>query len=276
MTTPTTKQPSRPPFRRPPPLVVEVRRVERVTPRMVRITVGGEQMAGFQTKGAAEHIRVYLPDEVTGELAMPSKGPDGNAFPPDGGQPPSRAYTPLRWNPDKLEMDIEFALHDGGLASGWAENVKAGDPAIISGRAGGAYFPDTSADWYVIGGDATALPAIGTLLDMLPSTMRAYVLAEVRDAGEEQALSSDAELEARWLHHLPGELPGRALADAMKAMELPRGKGRIWVSCEASIMREIRRHCLEERGLARSMLRTQGYWKAGAANHPDHDMGEDV
>ena len=101
---------------------------------------------------------------------------------------------------------------------GWSE----GDLAVISGRAGGAYIPDVSADWYVIGGDETAL------------------------------------------------------ADAVKGFELPQGAGRIWVSCEASIMREIRRHCIEERGLDRSMLRTQGYWKAGASNHPDHDMGDDV
>ena len=276
MTSPRAKQPSSPPFRRPPPLLVEVRRVSRITPRMARITVGGEQMAGFQTRGAAEHIRVFLPDAETGELTMPVAGPDGNAFPPDKGMPPSRAYTPLRWNPNKLELDIEFALHDDGLGAEWAANVKAGDSAVISGRAGGAYFPDADADWYVIGGDETALPAIGTLLELLPSAMRAYVLAEVRDADEEQDLNSDAELEVRWLHHMAGETPGRALAEAIKALELPRGAGRIWVSCEASIMREIRRHCIEGRGLARSMLRTQGYWKAGASNHPDHDMGEDV
>ena len=41
-------------------------------------------------------------------------------------------------------------------------------------------------------------------------------------------------------------------------------------------MREMRRHCIEERGLDRSILRTQGYWKAGASNHSDHDMGDDV
>ena len=37
-------------------------------------------------------------------------------------------------------------------------------------------------------------------------------------------------------------------------------------------MREIRGYFLYDRG----MLRTQGYWKAGAVNHPDHDLGDDV
>ena len=41
-------------------------------------------------------------------------------------------------------------------------------------------------------------------------------------------------------------------------------------------MREIRKHYIEDRGLDRSVLRTQGYWKKGDINHPDHDMGDDV
>ena len=53
------------PFKRPPPRVVEVRRVTRLTPRMLRITFGGEQIAGFESKGPAEHLRVYMPDSET-------------------------------------------------------------------------------------------------------------------------------------------------------------------------------------------------------------------
>lgn len=41
-------------------------------------------------------------------------------------------------------------------------------------------------------------------------------------------------------------------------------------------MREIRRHFLDEHGVDRKALRTQGYWQAGDSNHPDHDMGEDA
>ena len=264
------------PFRPPPQLVVNVRHVRQLTPSMIRITFGGEQLAGFHYAGPASHLQVFLPDSETGEMVLPVKGPDGNAFPQVRSLPPSRAYTPRRWKPEKLELDIEVALHDHGPGAAWASCVKEGDVAVISGRSGGAYFPDVSVDWHVIAGDETALPAIGTLLDVLPSSMRVYVLAEMRDEKEELDLESAAEMQARWLHRSTGQIPGRALADALKTIELPQGKGRIWVSCEASIMREIRRHCIEARGLDRSMIRTQGYWKAGKSNHPDHDLGEDV
>ena len=263
------------PRRRPPPRVVEVRRVERITPRMVRITLGGEQMEGFNSRGPAEHVRVYLPDSETGSLPVIIDGPDGNAF-PDGPRPASRAYTPRRWDPATGELDIDIALHDHGPGAAWASSVREGDTAIIGGQAGGAYFPETEAEWYVIGGDEAALPAICTLLEAMPSTMRALVFAEVRDAEEEQHLSSDARMEVNWLHREPGANPGRALVEALKTAHLPEGNGRVWVSCEADVMREIRRHYIEDRGLDRSILRTQGYWKMGNTNHPDHDMGDDV
>ncbi len=264
------------PRKRPPPRVVEVRRVTRLTPRMVRITFGGEQMEGFQSKGPAEHFRVYLPDGETGKLVLPSFGPEGNAFPEDKPRPASRAYTPRRWDPESGELDVDIALHDHGPGSDWAAGVKEGDTVVISAHAGGTYFPEENVDWYLIGGDEAALPAVATVLEALSPSTRAYVIAEVHDADEEQELTSLAAMQVRWLFRAPEEMPGRMLADAMRGTELPEGEGRVWVSCEATIMREIRRHFIEERGLDRSMLRTQGYWKAGEINHPDHDMGEDV
>ena len=264
------------PFKRPPPRIVEVRRVTRVTPRMVRITLGGGQMEGFESQGPAEHFRLFLPDSETGELLLPVLGPDGNAFPEDRPRPASRAYTPRQWDPEKGELDVDIALHDHGPGAVWAANAKEGDTAVISGRAGGAYLPETDVDWYFIGGDEAALPAVATVLEALSPSMRAYVLAEVQDADEEQELTSPAELQVWWLHRKSGDVTGRALADAMREAVLPPGEGRIWVSCEAGIMREIRRHFIEERGLDRSILRTQGYWLAGEINHSDHDMGEDV
>ena len=264
------------PFKRPPPRVVEVRRLTRLTPRMVRITFGGEQMAGFESKGPAEHIRVFMPDSETGELLLPVMGPEGYAFPQDRRRPASRAYTPRRWDPETAELDIDITLHDEGPGPAWAASAKEGDVAVISGRPGGAYLPDVEADWYLIGGDEAALPAIATLLEALPSSMRAYVLAELRGVDEELELESAAALHISWLHRQVGEMPGRALAGAMREAELPEGRGCVWVSCESAVMRDIRSHFIEERGLDRSMPRTQGYWKAGESNHTDHDMGEDV
>ena len=263
--------------KRPPPRTVEVCRVTNVTPKMVRVTFTGEQMQGFTSKGTAEHVRVYLPNTQTGELLLPVMGPDGYAFPADQERPMSRAYTPRRWDSQNNELDVDFVIHGDGPGSAWASRVKAGDTAVISGQPGGAYLPEITMDWYVIGGDEAALPAIATLLDVLPASMHAYVFIEVMNENEKQDLTSPSQMDITWLYRDSGdEIPGRKLTAALKEIELPEGDGRIWVSCEASAMRGLRRHFLEERYLDRSMLRTQGYWRYGAINHPDHDMGEEV
>lgn len=274
MATPEQTQPRK---KRPAPRTVEVRRVQQITPHMVRITLGGEQMEGFTPRGVAEHIRVYLPDAQTGELVLPVEGPDGVNFPEDRERPKSRAYTPRRWDPEALELDVDFVVHGDGPGSAWAASVKPGDTAVISGQPGGPYMPETHLDWYVIGGDEAALPGIATLLEVLPPSMQTHVLVEVLDEAEEQPLTSPSQLHVTWIHRGSNtELPGRKLASALREVELPAGEGRVWVSCEAGVMRDIRRHFLEERGVDRSVLRTQGYWKAGAVNHTDHDMGDDV
>ena len=273
----TQEQAQRPRKQRPAPRTVEVRRVEKITPHMVRITLGGEQMDGFTPNGVAEHIRVYLPDEKTGELPLPVMGEEGYAFPEGRERPKSRAYTPRRWDPETLELDIDFVVHGDGPGSAWASSVKPGDTAVISGQPGGPYVPDADRDWYVIGGDEAALPGIATLLEALPDTMRGETFIEVLNEAEEQPLKAPARMKLTWLHRRSEQTtPGLKLAEALRNATIPEGDGRIWVSCEAAVMRDIRRNLLEDRQIDRSMVRTQGYWKAGAVNHTDHDMGDDA
>ena len=54
------------------------------------------------------------------------------------------------------------------------------------------------------------------------------------------------------------------------------GQGRVWVACEAAAMRDIRKHLLLDLAMDRTAVTTQGYWKAGLANHSDHDWGNEI
>ena len=266
-----------PPARqRPKPRLVQVRDISYLTPHMVRIRVGGDELSEFPTTGPAEHIKVFLPAPGQDRPVLPVQGPDGPEYPPDQDRPTIRTYTPRRYHPDTLELDIDFLLHGDGPASNWATRARVGDVIGVAGPRG-AYQPDPAADWVLLAGDDTALPAIGTILEALPPSARAKVLVEVRDAAEEQPLESAARVDVRWLHR--GEADGsagRLLEDAVRREDLPDGDGRVWVACEAQVMRSIKRHLVDDRGLDRSALVTRGYWRYGEANHPDHDMGEDV
>jgi NADPH-dependent ferric siderophore reductase len=136
---------------------------------------------------------------------------------------------------------------------------------------------DTEADWYLIGADDSALPAVGTLLEALPKTCFAHVFIEVGDADEELKLESPAQFQVTWLHHgwAVGQV-GRELEKSVRKFTFPEGNGRVWIGCEAAVMRNIRRHVLNDRGMDRTHAHTQGYWKYGAVNHPDNDRGQEV
>ena len=244
---------------------VQVTQVEQLTPRMVRVTFTGDDLGNFGWNGPAAHIKLFFPEEGQTEPVMPQ--PDG----PRSAR--ARTYTPRRFDPAVPELDVEFVLHGEGPASNWAAQAQVGQKLILAGP-GPNYSIEPEADWYLLAGDDTALPAISSILEALPATARARVLIEVADAQEERALTSAAKLDVTWLYHdgNPAKADA-ALEQALYNLELPEGTGRIYVGCEAAAMRRIRQHLIRERELSPSMLVTRGYWKLGETNYTDHDYG---
>ena len=261
------------PRRRSPPRPVNIVGVRQLSTRTVRVTFGGEDLKGFETKGPAEHLRVFFPDQVSGKLTLPVLTPEGYAFPEDVERPISRTFTPRTWNPETAELEIDFVLHGEGVASQWAANVKPGDQAVISGRSQGTYFLDYDADWYILAGDETALPAIATIIETLPASIPAQVYLEVLDNAEEQELPKLPLVQVFWLHRGPNKVPsGQMLLSALRNISIPRGNGHIWIGCEASAVRSAKRFFIEERSLDETIIHAQGYWQHGNLNHPDHDV----
>jgi NADPH-dependent ferric siderophore reductase len=249
-----------------------VRRVDRPTPGCVRVTFGGEELAGYEMRGPASHIKVLLPREGEDRLVLPRWGPDGPILGEGESMPPSRTYTPRAWDAANRELTVEFMLHGEGLATRWAREAKAGDAVAVT-LPGGPYNLDPSADWYLLAGDESALPAIETIIEEIPAGKPVHVFVEVASAAEERPLSASS---VSWLHREAGAETGAALERALRDFPATAGNGRVWVGCEAEIMRSIRKHLLFERGLDRAQIHTHGYWKKGTANHPDHDVGQEI
>src|SRR3990170_146004 len=233
---------AQPPVRRPRPQLrtVRVSRVDRITPHMVRITVIGDELQGFTTHGPAEHIKVFFPTPGHDGPVLPTWGADGPVYVPGQERPTSRTYTPRRWRPQEGELEIDFVLHSGGgPGSNWADTAQPGDILAIAGPSA-PYRPDPDAEWHLVAGDDSALPAIANILLALAPSTRATVLVEVADAAEEQALVSPAQAQVILLHrgHTQG-VAGRLLEAAIRDVALPEGQSRVWLGCEASVMRDI-------------------------------------
>ena len=259
------------------PRLAEVVRVEPLTPHMVRVVLSGDELQGFTTRGPAEHLKVNFPPPGESKVALPDWGPEGPILREGQQRPLNRTYTPRRWDEEAGELSVDFLLHGEGPGASWAQQARPGHLVAVSHQPGGAYKVDVEADWYLIGGDEAALPAVATLLEALPSSCFANVFVEVADTKEELTLESPARFQVTWLHHgrADGRV-GRRLEEAVRDFVFPEGNGRVWIGCEANVMRDIRRHLLSERGMDRARAHTQGYWKYGAVNHPDNDRGQDV
>ncbi|HEV3365679.1 MAG TPA: siderophore-interacting protein, partial [Acidimicrobiia bacterium] len=174
-TPPTARIRREPPaFRR-----VAVARVTAVTPRLIRVTVGGPELDGLVIEQPAASVRLLLPSPGSPELVMPTW--NGNEFLlPDGSRPAIRTLTPLRLDPAVQELDLEIVVHDGGAASAWAQAAQPGDEAAISGP-GRGYPIDPEATGFLLGGDESAIPAISQLLELLPTDKPVHVLVVVAD-----------------------------------------------------------------------------------------------
>jgi NADPH-dependent ferric siderophore reductase len=236
----------------------------------VRVTLSGDALAGFTWPGAASHLKVlFRPHESNSFLTQQSTNDFSSV---DLSTFVARTYTPRRFDPERHELDIDFLIHGHGLASGWAHTVSPGETVYVSlPRA--KYSPDPAADWLVLAGDESALPAIGTILDAGVGVATS-VLIEGSEA-DHAPLSNDPLVQVKWVAGSEDASPGHALIGAFERWERPVGHGQVWVACEAMAVRRIRRHLLEAHALAPTAIVTRGYWRLGEANHPDHDFGED-
>jgi NADPH-dependent ferric siderophore reductase len=227
----------------------QVLRTERVTPRMLRLVLGGPDLADLPAgEFADEYVKLL--------------------FPRDGLERPAlRSITVRRWEPADGELAIDVVDHGPeGLVSPWAAAAVPGDEIALRGP-GGGYIPRPDADWHLLVGDESALPAIAVALERMPAGVSAYAFVEVADKDEEQPLSTAADLSVVWVHR--DEAPssaGEALVDAVRGAWLPKGSGQAFVHGEAGMVKQLRHHVRFDRGVTRELLSASGYWRRGVAD----------
>jgi NADPH-dependent ferric siderophore reductase len=237
---------------------LEVRRSERISPSMVRLVLGGDDLAGFVSLGFDDHVKIFIPPPGATEPFVPTSGPDG-------AEPPAmRDFTPRKYDAEAGELTIDFALHEAGPATAWAVNAGPGDFLGVGGPRGSMVVP-TGFRLHVLIGDETAIPAIARRLEELPSGVAARVIAEVEGPGHELNLASHAKIELTWVHR-NGRPAGQALLEAVRSANLTAG-GDVyaWAACESSVAKLLRTHLVDERLFDPKRVKAAGYWKRGAA-----------
>lgn len=226
---------------------LDVLNVDRSNPAFVSVTLRGALAAGVIPDGPTSWVKVFAPhlDSRTG-----------------------RAYTIRRFHADQDELVVDIiSRRQGGLLSDWiARDLQAGAQLGIAGPRECKAFK-TDADWYLLLGDETALPAIASMLEA----------AQGRDleAIVEVPFPDYTYVRSPRLRYL---FRGREdndkasyLLHAVNTVASRPGKGEIWIAGEAGMVKALRKHCGQLSAGREHSITATGYWKMGEQDYRDDE-----
>jgi NADPH-dependent ferric siderophore reductase len=252
---------------------VQVTATQRVSPNLIRVTVGGESLAAMPQHGYDHWFRLFLPQEDgTTSWDLPGRlGAAGYAKYlriPAAVRPVLRNYTVRDFRPEARELDVDFVVHgDEGHASRWAQRTQAGDTVVLLDQGRGYEFAaDTT--FHLLVGDETAMPAVVGILRDLPRDARGLAIIEVPSADDAQPVAAPPGFEVRWLDRGDArEVPGRlALAELLAWRPADPATLTAYVCGEHELPTRGRRH-LVAAGVPKSRISFVGYWRADPAKY---------
>ncbi|CKM98784.1 siderophore utilization protein [Mycobacterium tuberculosis] len=180
----------------------EVVATRHLAPHMVRVVLGG---SGFDTFVPSDftdsYIKlVFVDDDVdVGRLPRPLTL-DSFADLPTAKRPPVRTMTVRHVDAAAREIAVDIVLHgEHGVAGPWAAGAQRGQPIYLMGP-GGAYAPDPAADWHLLAGDESAIPAIAAALEALPPDAIGRAFIEVAGPDDEIGLTAPDAVEVNWVY----------------------------------------------------------------------------
>jgi len=247
-----------------PQIVLEVIERIRLTPHLVRIIAGGPGISAVVDGGFTDAYTKMLFAPAEAALAPPYDLERLREELPIELLPSTRTYSIRRFDLDAGKVWIDFVTHgDKGVAGPWAARAQPGDPVVLGGI-GGGYAPDAAADWHLLVGDESAIPAIASALEAMPADAVGVALIEVQDESEQLELIAPAGVEVRWLHR-GDEAAGTTdlLIDAVRELEWRDGRVQVFAHGERGAMKQLRPHLTGERGLDRTQLSLSAYWALG-------------
>jgi NADPH-dependent ferric siderophore reductase len=243
----------------------EVVATRRLTPHLLRVELGGEGLRAWSTSGLPdERLVLVLPAPGAVAVVEPTTMPDGTQdYPDPDDQPPMRSYTVRAWDPVEPRMSIDFVVHDGGVASTWAQAATPGDVIYLT-EAMGWYRPPADAAWQLLVADLAGLPALARAVEELPAGARAYAVAEVPTPDDRIEVASAADVTWTWVVGSGNEAGPSRLPQAVAEFAAPEGPGYVWFAGEAAASRAVRKHLRHDRGWPTSRGCTLGYWRHDA------------
>lgn len=294
---------SRAPYR---PYTAVVSRIVELSPGFRRVTFVSSDFRFFAPHGLDQRIKLMFPLPGAGASDLGADDDHcmmtGGWFEkwralPDAKRSPIRTFTVRGIRPELNELDVDFQWHgDGGPAAQWLATASLGDNIVIVGPDARSETSTAGIDWrpgaardLLLVGDGTSAPAICSIVESLPTGVRAQAFILVPTAADAQDVVSRADADVTWmtgdidgavrawgestLHGVrtPSATDLRSLSsdddDAMPWSSPSSSAGEVyaWVAGESTLVKRLRRLLVGELGLDRSSVAFMGYWRRGAS-----------
>ncbi|GAA1319941.1 siderophore-interacting protein [Leucobacter albus] len=247
-----------------PQIVLEVLQRVQLSRHLVRIVAGGAGVAEIEPLTHTDAYSKMLFQHPETSLTPPYDLDALREALPAEQLPTTRTYSVRRVDHRAGEVWIDFVVHgDEGLAGPWANGAKPGDPVVLRGI-GGGYAPDPEADWHLLAGDESAIPAIASALEAMPADAQGVALIEVDAEADVLDLVHPAGIELTWLFRR-GAAAGTTdiLVNAVRGAEWLPGRVQVFVHGERGAMKALRPYFTDERGVDRAELSLSPYWAYG-------------
>lgn len=259
--------------------VVETRRV---SPHMMRVTLGGDGVRRLTLQGYDQWFRLFMTRPGQDNLKLPTASSGWwyaqYLATPRSRRPHVRNYTVRAAREDGSQIDVDFVMHEeadgsSGPGAGFAAGCRAGESVGILDQ-GVGYNPQHDHDWVLLVADESGLPAVAGICESLPADARGLAIVEVPTAADRQDFRVPPGLDLRWVvrDELPAPssgddaVPGAAALEAVRGVTLPDGDGYAFAVGESALATGTRRHLVNDRGMPRTHVDFVGYWKHGRAS----------
>lgn len=237
-----------------------------VSPHFVRLTLAGDDLAGWRHLGFDQWFRLAVPtsDDTRFDNLADTYDMAGYLrflMLPKATRPVIRNYTVREFRPDDLELDVDFVVHgDAGVAGPWARSLPLGASVALIDQ--GCGFRQVDADQVLLVGDESALPAVVGILRDLPRDAQGHALIELPDVDDRQPVRAPDGVDVHWIVRQPGAPAGAAALDHLRELPAFEGSVNAFAAGESKLATGARRHLVNDRAVPKSDVTFCGYWRA--------------
>lgn len=260
------------PPKRTPPRLLQVIKSEKINNFLQRIILSGPDLDGFPENCNGGHIKLFFPLPNQEKPVLPAMGENGPKWPPKNLKPIVRTFSLRKFDKISRELEVDFVRHEThGYASNWALSAKPGHYIGFAGPGGPCPLMNPG-EYYAIFGDLSAIPAISSILEDLPSNSKGICIIEVPHKSAILPLNKPKNIKCEWLINPSKKFSNEGtLFQKIKEIDFS-SKNNIsaWVAGESRTVVSVKKYFKEVVKIDRKNLYAIPYWKGGEDEEKYH------